>query len=102
MNNDYSISANFKQQYTLNMNKAGNGTVSPQTGSHFYDGGQIVNLAAVPANGWVFDGWTGDIASIANPGSPITTITMNGNYNVTANFIRHFTLTMNKTGNGAL
>jgi len=41
-----------------------------------------VTVTAVPAAGWQFDGWSGDLSGTANP----TTITMNANKSVTANF----------------
>jgi uncharacterized repeat protein (TIGR02543 family) len=42
----------------------------------------VVTLTATPDSGWQFDGWGGDLSGTTNP----TTITMNGNRTVIANF----------------
>jgi uncharacterized repeat protein (TIGR02543 family) len=42
----------------------------------------VVELTAVPAAGWMFDGWSGDAAGTANPIS----LTLDGDAVVTANF----------------
>lgn len=55
-------------------------TVSPILAS--YPNGTVVTLTATPSSGYVFDSWTGDAA-----GAATTTITMNANKSVTANFI---------------
>jgi len=46
----------------------------------------IVQLVATPDDGYQFGSWSGDIATIANPSAPSTSITMNGNYAILANF----------------
>ena len=65
------------------MNKVGNGnvTLSPSGGTYY--AGTVVQLTAVPDSGWSFSGWSGDLSGTTNP----TTITMNGNKTVTANFV---------------
>ena len=52
-----------------------------------YAPGTIVNLTATPLSGWAFLSWTGDVETVANVNSASTTVTMNGNYTVTANFV---------------
>ncbi|MEM2118869.1 MAG: LamG-like jellyroll fold domain-containing protein, partial [Candidatus Bathyarchaeia archaeon] len=47
-----------------------------------YTYGQIVNLTAIPSEGWSFLGWSGDINETANP----TQIIIDGNKTVTATF----------------
>lgn len=44
--------------YQLTISKEGEGTVIPAEGAHVLEEGTTVNLAAVPANGWMFTGWT--------------------------------------------
>jgi hypothetical protein len=61
----------------------------PGQGTFTYDAGTVVTLEAVPSagGGFVFDIWTGDVGTIADVSSATTTITMNGNYSITANFV---------------
>jgi hypothetical protein len=73
--------------YNLAITHSAGGTVTtPGVGTFFYDAGTIVNLAAAPASGYQFDNWTGDIDTLATPSAANTTITMNGDYSITANF----------------
>lgn len=48
-----------------------------------YAAGSVVSLAATPADGWRFDHWEGPVA---DPAVPVTTVTVNGNTEVTAHF----------------
>jgi len=66
---------------TLTINTAGQGTV---TGAGPFASGTVVSVSATPASGWQFVNWTGD--AVANSSSASTTITMNGNKTITANF----------------
>jgi CSLREA domain-containing protein len=68
---------------TTSASPAQDGTVSPRSGSYAY--GTVVDLTATPAQGDVFSGWSGNVAS---PLSASTTITMSGSESVTANFFR--------------
>jgi len=43
---------------------------------------------AVPDEGYRFGEWTGDVGTIADVNTAITTITMNGDYSITANFVK--------------
>jgi hypothetical protein len=74
--------------YTLSASASNGGTVTtPGTGSFGpYNYGQGVNLVASPSTGYHFVNWTGDTGTIANVNSASTTITMNGNYSIQANF----------------
>lgn len=80
-----------KEKYTLTMAVNGNGSTSPAVGQHTYEDGQVVTITATADSGWAFDNWTGDVAD-AN--SAATTVTMNADKTVTANFLELFTLTM--------
>jgi len=91
MNGDYSITANFEEippvQYDLTISSTAGGSVTtPGTGTYNYDAGTVVNLVATPAAGYRFVNWTGDVGTLANVNAASTTITMNGDYSITANF----------------
>jgi|GEM_PF-423573 len=78
--------------YTLTMAVTGNGTTDPAVGDHDYSEGTVVNIEATPETGWYFVNWTGDVAD-ANDAT--TTVTMNADKVVTANFTNvTYTLTM--------
>ena len=91
MNGNYSIQANFAPDavtYSLTVASGSGGTVTAPGLGIFssYSAGQVVGLTAAPNAGYHFVNWTGDNATIANAGAAGTTITMNGNYSVQANF----------------
>jgi hypothetical protein len=99
MNGNYTITADFAtvpvQHYTLTISSGAGGTVTtPGQGPFTYDGGTVVNLVATPTGGYQFTSWTGDVGTIGNVNAPSTTITMNGNYAITANFAPGATITV--------
>jgi len=86
MNDDYSITANFVAVYDLTITITAGGTVTtPGVGTFTYEKGTVVNLVATPASGYRFVNWTGNVATISCQ-CHSTTITMNGDYSITANF----------------
>ncbi len=63
-------------KYTLIINIVGLGTVNQAIvelvpPSATYPGGTIVRLTAVPASGWAFSAWSGDLTGSANPADNI-------------------------------
>ena len=91
MDNDYSITASFEEippvQYDLSISSTVGGEVTtPGEGTYTYDAGTVVALVASPADGCRFVGWTGNVGTIGNVDSVSTTITMNGDYSITASF----------------
>ena len=64
----------------------GGSATSPGEGTFTYDEGEAVNLVAEADEGYRFVNWTGDVATIADVNDATTTITMNGDYTITANF----------------
>jgi hypothetical protein len=92
MNGDYSITAEFEipppVQYTLNIIGPAHGSViTPGEGRFFiYEEGTVVDLVAEPDNGYEFARWTGDVDTIADVNASSTTITMNGDYFISAHF----------------
>ena len=65
----------------------GGSVTTPGEGTFTYDEGTVVNLTATPDAGSGFVRWAGNVKTIANVGDPTTTITMNGDYSITAYFI---------------
>lgn len=92
MHGNYSITANFEAippdgQYSLTISSTAGGSVTaPGEGTSAYDPGTVVSLVATPTSGYRFVNWTGDVATIADDSAASTTITMNSNYSITANF----------------
>lgn len=101
------LTANFTQttvsQYTLTINTPDSsmGSITPSTGQYTYATGTVVTLVATPQPGYQFSGWTGDVAS-ANSAS--TTIIMNSNKSITANFAaaEQYVLTIQVAGSGTV
>jgi hypothetical protein len=92
MNGDYSITANFGEilsvQYDLTTFSTEGGSVTePGEGVFNYDEGTVVDLVATPDEGYQFVDWTGDVDTIVDIEADATTITMNGDYSITANFV---------------
>ena len=85
-NTDYEITANFVGRHDLTISSTSGGSVTvPGTGTHTYDAGTVVPLTATPASGYSFVSWTGN-GTVASSHSASTTITMNDDYSITANF----------------
>ena len=73
-------------QYQLTVGSTEGGSVTtPGEGTFTYAEGTVARLYVKADTGYRFVNWTGDIATIACQ-CHSTTITMNGNYNVVANF----------------
>ena len=84
MSSSWVITAKFSvAQYDLTVNTTTGGTV---TGTGSYDYGSTTQIEAIPdtANGYEFTGWTGD--GIDDPSSSTTTVLIDGDKTVTANF----------------
>ena len=86
-----SVTAVFvKKQYALTIEIEGEGTVSEKVIkaglATDYNSGTIVELTAVPADGWEFVEWFGDITSTENP----VQITISEAKTVKAKFMRYF------------
>jgi hypothetical protein len=76
-------------QYMLTINPTVGGTVSyPTVGTHTYSAGTVVDLVASPDARCAckFVLWSGDVSTIGNVTAAVTTITINGNYKITAIF----------------
>ena len=62
----------------------GGGATTPTVGISTYPENDLVNITATPASGFNFVNWTGDVANV---NSASTTVTMDANKTVTANFL---------------
>jgi hypothetical protein len=90
MNDNCSITANFYEvpvtYCTLTLAVNGNGSTSPSVGQHAYAAGTPVSITAAPAGGYRFVNWTGDVSTVANRVAATTTVTMDADYSIVANF----------------
>jgi hypothetical protein len=68
-------------QYTLTRNVTGSGSIVATPNLSLYEN-ENVSLLAVPATGWEFNGWSGDLSGTINP----QTLLMDGNKTVNAAF----------------
>ncbi len=84
---------------TTSSTVGGNVTI-PGEGVFNYDEGMIVDLVATPDAGYHFVNWTGDVVTIADVNAAATNITMNGDYEITANFIAQYDLMIDSTVGG--
>ena len=74
-------------EYTLTITSTTGGSVTtPEEGTSTYDEGTVVNLVAEAGEGYRFVNWTGDVGTVDDVNDTTTTITMNGDYSITANF----------------
>lgn len=95
MNGDYTLRANFVPvgsvaQYHLMVQVTAGGDTDPMGGDHLYYAGSTVPLHAYPMEGYEFSGWTGpavDAGKVADPTSADTTLIMDADHTVTANFV---------------
>jgi hypothetical protein len=94
MNADYTLKANFALvPRTLTISWSGPGAVtSPRERLAEYPHGTVASLVAVPESDSpciLFGGWTGtavQAGKVADPAAPNTTVRMDGDYTVQANF----------------
>jgi hypothetical protein len=86
---DCSITAEFEEipEYHLAVSTTEGGeVVKPGAGMFTYDGGSVVKLEAHEYVSYGFVNWTGNVKTVANVNAAVTTITMDGNYSIRANF----------------
>jgi uncharacterized repeat protein (TIGR02543 family) len=93
-------------RYDLTIASDQGGSVDvPGEGTFTCDAGRIIDISAIPDSGYRFANWTGDVDTINNPYVASTSITMDDDYSITANFEQtetpYYTLTMAVTGSGA-
>jgi len=93
MYDSYSITATFKTSHpepvmvTLTVSSTYGGSVTtPGEGTFSYPLGTEVSLVAEAVSGYQFIYWSGDVSTFADVDAAETTIIMNGDYLITANF----------------
>ncbi|MFO7772932.1 MAG: GLUG motif-containing protein [Dehalococcoidia bacterium] len=88
-------------RYDLTIASSEGGSVTtPGEGMSTYEAGTVVSLVASPASGHRFVNWTGDVDTIADVNAASTTITLEGDYKITANFVAQYVLTIDTTEGG--
>jgi hypothetical protein len=98
-NKTYSFMTLSAQEYTLTINKVGNGGVTKAPDQATYHFNDVVQLNAIPDPGWTFVEWAGDFTCTCNPAS----ITITKNMSVTATFTQNeYTLAINLVGSGSV
>jgi len=86
---DYVIGAVFEELPThqLTISSTGGGwVVTPGEATFTYYTGTVVSLLATPSSGYRFSRWTGDVDTIGDVEAVSTTIIMDRDYSITANF----------------
>jgi len=87
---DYVVTAEFAMppiRYNLNVGTtAGGSVVAPGEGTFSNERGTVVELVAEPEEGYQFVNWTGDVETVADVDSPSTTVSIDGDYYIRANF----------------
>jgi hypothetical protein len=106
VNYSYTIAPNTsepKNILTTAVIPSSGGTVSPASGVHLCDEGEVVPISAVPNTGYHFVNWTGDMDTVDDVDAASTTITMDDDYSITANFaINIYSLTVNAGTGGTI
>jgi peroxiredoxin len=97
----------IRESYGLVITSSEGGSVTtPGEGAFSYYRGRVVNLVAEADAGYYLADWTGDVSTIGNADSPVTTITMQGNYAIIASFEQvpagHSVLTILSTTGGSV
>jgi hypothetical protein len=94
-------------RYNLTVSSTEGGSVTePRETTSTYDEGTVVNLTAEAEDGYRFVDWSGDVSTIANANDATTTVTVNDNYEITANFEAippdKYSLTVHSTAGGSV
>ncbi|MBS3816544.1 MAG: hypothetical protein KGY76_03155 [Candidatus Thermoplasmatota archaeon] len=91
-------------EYDLTIDVTGQGDTNPTPGTHSYSAGEEVTIEAIPDDGWQFVEWTGDNGTVQDTKANMTSITMNDNYSITAEFEQtsgvSYELTISSTSGG--
>ncbi|SDD76237.1 Serine protease, subtilase family, partial [Algoriphagus faecimaris] len=93
---DNTIEQSFCQelaQFGLSTSVIGQGIVQREPNLNFYNEGSEVKLTAIPAEGWSFDQWSGDISGSQNPYQ----LTINQESNVVAEFSENYRIRLKVT-----
>ena len=84
MGSDKTVTAKFSEQsFILTVEIEGAGSVTPSAGTYRYGENTIVDITAMPDEGYRFDSWTGGVSDI---NSATTTVIINSDTSIRANF----------------
>jgi hypothetical protein len=78
--------------YDLTISGLHGDVTTPGQGTFSYAPGTVVDLVAIPHPGYRFSNWRGDMSTVADIYDPITTVTMNGDYFLSADHAVNFCL----------
>jgi hypothetical protein len=100
MDANKSVGASFASasQYSVTVQPTTGGSVSLSPAGGSYPSGTLVTVTAVPAAGYRFGSWGGALSGTSNP----TTLLVDSNKTISANFIRQFTVSTSSTGSGSV
>ncbi len=73
----------------------GGEVIIPGEGSSAYDTGTAVDLVAVAEEGYYFVNWSGDVGTVASVFAATTTVTMDADYSIIANFAQGLAFSLN-------
>jgi len=102
------ISTDPNDQHSLTTSSTSGGSVTTpgEAGPYSYDNGTVVSIEATAASNYHFVSWTGtavDAGKVASSSTASTTVTMDADYTVVANFaIDQRTLTSSSTTGGSV
>jgi len=93
-------------QYNLTISSTiGGSVIDPGEGTFTYNEGTVAGLVAETEEGYRFVNWIGDVGTIADDEDISTTITMDNDYSITANFEAippvNYNLTISSTTGGS-
>jgi hypothetical protein len=77
-------------RFELATSVEGEGTIELSPAGGRYDDNAVVTATAIPEEGWLFAGWSGDLSGTTNPAE----VTMDGDKAITAIFVGQPTLTV--------
>jgi uncharacterized repeat protein (TIGR02543 family) len=84
---EYIPSPHYQHSFSLSVSSTMGGSVTvPGEGTYSAGEGEMVTLVAEPDDGYEFVGWTGNAGTIDDAHAASTTITMQDDYRITANF----------------
>ena len=83
---DFSPPGGVRHSLSISSTEGGSVTEPGEGAFPLYSEGRVVDLVATPDSGYHFVNWTGNVGTIADVEDATTTITMNSNCAITANF----------------
>ena len=100
MDSDKAVIATFVPiEYSLTVTPVGSGTVDINPDLPSYPAGTMVTLTALPAPGWSFSGWSGDLTGSTSPAD----VTINDDTTIYANFTQdEYVLNVSINGGGTV